>query len=195
VETAPATGTLSEFAARLGRSPSYVTKLKQRERLVFTADGQVDFEASIRRIAALESGQPQHAAARRAHAEKRNGEVPPAPPGPEEAAELAAPPRGSRAHWELRETMARAETRELELRKLKGELVEVGAVAAAGAEIGIAVRATLENLADQLAPVLIAEKDEPGMHRQLREALDQALRDIGARLESALQALGKEAGE
>lgn len=192
METVATAGTLSEFAALLGVSNSYVTRLKQRERLVFTADGKVDFEASRRRIAEMESNRPQHAAARSAHAERRNGDKAP-PAAPElQGEEGGAPPRGSRAHWELRETIARAETRELELRKLKGELVEVAVVTAAGAEIGVAMRATLENLADQLAPALIAEKDEPGMHRALREALDQALRDIGSRIEAALAALSGE---
>lgn len=176
-ETAPATDTtasLSEFAELLGVRPSRVTQLKQAGRLVLTADGKrVRIEASRARIKETESGQPQHAASRRHWQERRNGapepETPPneTPPTPEDGGET--PIAGTRAYWERREAAARAETREIELAKLKGDLVETAAVRAAGVEAGTVLRAALENLPDHLAPVL-AEGD-PEREERIRTRL------------------------
>ena len=55
------TGPQSAFAAAQGWSRSYVSKLKDQDRLVFTADGLVDFAASLERIKAT-SGAPERAA-------------------------------------------------------------------------------------------------------------------------------------
>jgi len=198
------TTTLSKFARILGVSPSYVTKLREDERLVMTADGkQVEVEASQQRIKDTESGRPQHVAGRREHSARRargaaveSGAAPSAAPAPASEPPAAPPEEGSetpaigtRAYWERREAAARAETREIELAKLKGELAETEAVRDAGTEAGTTMRAVLENLVDQLAPLLAAETEEPNVHRILREHMDQALHDIINRLESAMQAL------
>jgi len=201
------TATFSKFARILGVSPSYVTKLREDQRLVLTDDGKaVQVEASRQRIKETESGRPQHVAGRRKHSARRargaaveSGAAPSAAPAPaseppsvlpEEGGET--PAIGTRAYWERREAAARAETREIELAKLKGELVETAAVHDAGAEVGTAIRTVLENLADQLAPVLAAEQEEPNVHRILRENMDTALHDIIARLEAATRALTEE---
>lgn len=55
------TGTQAQFAAANNWARSYVTKLKQEGRLVFTPDGQVDFAASLARIKAT-TGAPERAA-------------------------------------------------------------------------------------------------------------------------------------
>ena len=57
----PAFGTQSEFAAAQGWGKPYVSKLKAEGRLVFRADGLVDFAASLERIKAT-SGAPERAA-------------------------------------------------------------------------------------------------------------------------------------
>src|SRR5574337_2024838 len=44
------TGTQTEFARARGWSKGYVSKLMSQGRLVLTAAGEVDFEASLRRI-------------------------------------------------------------------------------------------------------------------------------------------------
>lgn len=59
---APATsGSQAQFAAANNWTRGYVTKLKQEGRLVFTADGQVDFAASLARIKDT-TGAPERAA-------------------------------------------------------------------------------------------------------------------------------------
>ena len=59
--TAQATGSQADFAAANGWSKSYVTKLKNESRLVFTPAGLVDFAASLARIKAT-TGAPERAA-------------------------------------------------------------------------------------------------------------------------------------
>lgn len=180
-----------EFAHILDVSPSYVTKLRDAGRLVLTEDRKkVQVEASQRRIAETESSQPQHVAGRRAHAKRRDSDPANAPPPPDGAAMpeegSIAPAGGTRAYWERREAAARAETREIELAKLKNDLVEAAAVKDAGAEAGHIVRAIFENLPDRLAPIL-AEGDperERRIYAQLREHIELALAEISHKLET-----------
>lgn len=54
-------GTQAEFARAQGWAKSYVSALKRDGRLVFTADGRVDYAASLDRIKAT-SGAPERAA-------------------------------------------------------------------------------------------------------------------------------------
>lgn len=54
-------GTQAEFARAQGWSKGYITGLKKADRLVFAADGVVDFAASLERIKAT-SGAPERAA-------------------------------------------------------------------------------------------------------------------------------------
>lgn len=55
------TGNQAAFAASQGWGKGYVSNLKKEGRLVFTADGLVDFEASLERIKAS-TGAPERAA-------------------------------------------------------------------------------------------------------------------------------------
>lgn len=202
-ETAPATDTtasLSEFAELLGVRPSRVTQLKQAGRLVLTDDGRrVRVEASRARIKETESGQPQHAASRRRWQERRDGgapepEAPPeneAPPAPEDSGE--APTPGTRAYWERREAAARAETREIELAKLKVDLVETAAVRAAGVEAGTVLRAALENLPDQIAPML-AEGD-PEREQRIRTRLAEHVGLVLTEISDKLKTLSEQVAE
>lgn len=175
----------SEFARVLDVSPSYVTKLRDAGRLVLTGDGKrVVVEASRVRIKETESGSPQHTAARESHARRRGA-------GNENGRDVDPPdsprsPETSRAYWERREAAARAQTREIELAKLRGELVETAVVRAAGIEAGGVLRSTLENVPDQLAP-LLAEGDperEARIYAQLRDHIEQVLTEISRKLEA-----------
>ncbi|MCK7495161.1 MAG: hypothetical protein MZW92_31750 [Comamonadaceae bacterium] len=139
--------TLTEFADLLGVRPSYVTKLKQRGRLVFAPGGKkVDVEASRARIKATEPGAPQNRAAKR-HWEEQRNKAPDAPEAP------AAPPpdgddpahAGSRAYWEQRDAAARAKMREIELAKMKGDLVAWEDVKFTLDDFGAVWRGLLEN--------------------------------------------------
>ena len=61
--------TKSEFAARHGWSKSYVSKLAKQDRLVLTADGKVDVDATELLLA--ESADPSKAAVAARHEEHR----------------------------------------------------------------------------------------------------------------------------
>lgn len=185
---AAASMTFSEFARELGRAPSYVTKLREAGRLVLTDDGKrVLVEASKQRIAATESGRPQHVAAREHHAQRRGqGD------GGENGGEAESPVTGTRADWERREAAARAQLREIELAKTRAELVEVAAVQHAGTEAGGILRTVLENLPDQLAAQL-AEGDperERRIHAQLTEHVELLLNEITHKLGALARDLG-----
>lgn len=195
---AEATASLSKFADILGVRPSRVTQLKQAGRLVLTANGKrVLVEASKARIKETESAQPQHAATRRHWQERRNGdgEMSPTPD------ETPQPPEGegdelvtnTRAYWERRESAARAETREIELAKLKGDLVDTAAVRAAGTEAGTVLRAALENWPDHLAPVL-AEGD-PDREQRIRARLAEQVELTLTEISDKLKTLGEQVAE
>jgi len=180
--------TKSAFARLQGWSPSYVTKLKDAGRLVLTGDGLVDVEASLARITATESGQPQHAAGRRAHADHRDGGATPdsseAAPGGEDSGKTTDP--RSRSYWERVDAEERARIRTIERRRLEGELVETVAVRSAGAEAGTMLRTVLEGLTDRLAPAL-AEGDperEQRIRARLAEHIGLALVEVSDKLKA-----------
>lgn len=194
---AEATASLSEFADILGVRPSRVTRLKQTGRLVLTADGKrVLVEASKARIKETESGQPQHAASRRHWQEHREGahDAPPAPNNPQPPEDGGnEPAANTRSYWERREAAARAETREIELAKLKGDLVETSAVRASGTEAGTVLRAALENLPDQVAPIL-AEGD-PEREERIRARLTEHVGLVLTEISDKLKALTEQPTE
>jgi hypothetical protein len=128
-------GSQAEFARVNGWGKSYVTKLKTEDRLVFTADGQVDFAASLARIKASTN-----------------------------APERAAPPvQGSvYADAQDRERYYTAELKRLELEKATREVLKADEVYSAAADAAAIVRTGVEAWRDRLPPQLAAiGGDEP----------------------------------
>lgn len=184
---------LREFADEIEVSPSYVTKLKQQDRLILTADGRVEVEASLQRIneTAGAHGEGVRDFWRRRRQQKRSGTGSEAGAGDDRRAD--EPPSGedrpdpdneahSKAYWDKRESRARAMLRELELAEQEGRLVDAEAVRRAGAEAGTALRAVLENAADQLAPVLASTTDEEKVRAMLTEHFDAILTEVSGKL-------------
>ena len=131
----PATGPQSAFAAAQGWSRSYVTKLKDQDRLVFTADGLVDFAASLARIKAT-SGAPERAA--------------PAVQGPDYA------------DAQDRERFYSAELKRLQLERETAEVLRAEDVRAAVDDAAAVIRTAVESWRDRLPPQLAAlAGDEP----------------------------------
>ena len=176
--------TLSEFARLQGWRPSYVTKLKQAGRLVLTDTGRVDVEASRARIKASEDPnrddvRARHAAAREAPASEPND---PSPPKSEVADRAGQSYTTSRAVKERYLAL----NAKLESERAAGQLVETATVQRAGTEVGAVLRGALENLPDQLAP-LLAEGDadrEARIYAHLRDHVEQLLGEISRKLES-----------
>ncbi len=164
------TATLSEFAKLEGVRPSYITKLKQSGRLVITDEGLVDVDASRQRIAS--TADPNRDDVRARHASARTT-------APDPTTDMVGQSfQKSRAVKER--FLALSAKLDYELRS--GSLVETESVKTAAESTGHIIRSMLENLPDQLAPLLAAEPDENRAHALLTEHIEIALTEIAARL-------------
>lgn len=190
--------TLTEFADLLGVRPSYVTKLKQRGRLVFAPGGKkVDVEASRARIKSTEPGAPQNRASRRHWEAQRNKA--PEPPLPPSGSPEAPPAEGdddpaplnSRAYWEQRDAAARAKMREIELAKMKGDLVAREDVDFVLNDFGAVWRGLLENLADRLAPQVFPLTTLEETHTAIAEAAEELQREMAETMKRRIEGMGQ----
>lgn len=176
--TQPETATFREFAELIKRKPSYVTQLRQADRLVLTDDGKrVRVAESIARIEATRDPSRIGTVAR--HAQARGDEAPPAmdtESDDEASAQDARDPKfqASRAMREnyLALSAKRDYEREIGLLMVAAD-VESG-VAAAGTQL----RKTLEQLPDNLAPRLAAETDEARIRSIMSEEIHHALQEL-----------------
>ncbi|ULL06116.1 terminase small subunit [Pseudomonas putida] len=186
--------TKSEFAARRGWSKSYVSKLANQDRLVLTADGKVDVEATETLLA--ESADPSKAAVAARHEDNRverdvrthlqpGGDTPAVqPPVPQ-------PGKGpdfqkARAHREY----YLAQLAEAEFNKVQGNLVERKAVEDAAFAAGRTLRDLVFGLAPQLAAELSGMSDSWEIEKHLagafRQVFDDAAKMSGADLKQAM---------
>ncbi|AAY91278.1 terminase small subunit [Pseudomonas protegens] len=170
----------SEFAARRGWAKSYVSKLAKQDRLVLTADGKIELEATEALLA--ESADPSKAAVAARHEEARidrdvrSGLVPTV----ETDAVPQLPSKGpdfqkSRAHRE--HYLARLA--EAEFYKVQGDLVDREAVTVAAYNAGRMVRDLLFGMSPQLAAEVAALSDPWEIERHLTGAFRRALEDAG----------------
>ena len=176
--------TRKAFAGRLGVSPSYITKLGQAGRLVFTENGRhVLVEASLQRIEDTRDPARDDVASRHAkNRDKKNNETPAGDQKPDKTNATYTASRAVKEHYS-------AQTAKVEHEKLVGTLCETGAVHHAAGEAGTITRAVFENLADQIAPILAAESSEERIHALLVEQIEQALHDVADRTAAAIKAM------
>lgn len=188
----------SAFAARIGRAPSYITWLKNNNRLVLTADGkQVDVTASEALI--RDTADPSKAAVADRHHQDRlqrdvysqlSSQVEPtstaAPP-------LAAMPAGQLPDFQKARALREhnlAQLAEIELHKAKGSLVALSAVKTGAYNAGRMLRDQLLGMPPQLAPELASMTDpweiEKHLTAAIRRSLEDAERMSSADLEQAL---------
>lgn len=154
-------GSQADFARANGWEKSYVTKLKQAGRLVMTADGLVDFEASMARIKATSAA-------------------------PERAAPAVQGVDFARA--QDRERFYSAELKRLEYEREVGRLVVRSDVEAVVAGMAAVYRAGIEAMADRLpAQIAALGADEPRIRALLSAEGEQLLRRVADRF-SRLQA-------
>lgn len=183
----------SEFAARMGWSKPYVSKLVKQDRLVLAEDGRVDVAATQALL--KDSADPSKTGVADRHqrdrVEKGVG-VHVVADAPVTAPVLEVPAAGfdfqkSRAQREF----YLAALAENEARKSSGELVERQAVENAAFATGRMLRDLLLGLPKQISPGLSAINDPWELERQLtthlRRVLDDASRLSLADLEQALQ--------
>ena len=174
--------TLKEFAEKIGRAPSYVTKLKQTGRLVFSRAGRVKVKESlalIEQTAGNRGDVAQRHQAQRAESEpaKGNGS---APSTQEISAGMTLKDASIiKAFAESRRVAALADKEEMERDRLAGDLIAREDVDAAMKFIGASVRGLLDVFPDQVAPLVapVASMDE--CHALLTENCRNVLVGLG----------------
>lgn len=179
----------AEFARRIGKDRSYVTRLKHAGRLVMVGSA-VDVDASIKAIEQSANPAAAPVAERwgQYRAERDQQPIAAAPTsaqqgGPAEAKlDVGGTYQAARAMRERYNAMQA----KLEYERAVGKLIEVAAVRAAATDIGATTRAEVEQLPDRLAPELAAETDEHRIHALLAEACEDALRRIAQRSHQAI---------
>lgn len=189
--------TRSEFAALMGWSKPYVSKLGKQGRLVLDAADKVLVEET-KALLAL-SSDPSKAGVAERHQQERIDKgvaVHVSPDAPVETGPTEQPPavpgafnyQNSRAHREH----YLAQLAESEARKTAGELVERAAVESAAYTSGRMLRDLVLGLPTQIAPALAAIADPWELERELtthlRRVLEDASRLNAADLEHALKA-------
>jgi len=177
--------TRKEFAQLNDWSPSYVTKLAQADRLVFTEHSnprkqKVLVKESLARIEATKDPNRDDVSSRHKKARAAKGKN-----GSETEAAHSKPPSKSSQRVSTTFTESRAEKEyylaqkaKAEHLKMIGELCETASARHAAGEAGTILRSALENQPDQLAPLLAAETDENRVHALMVEYNEQLLHDI-----------------
>lgn len=150
--------TRSQFAARIGKDKSYVTRLDQSGRLVLVGEGRsalVDIEASLQRIEETKGGRDdvadRHAAAKGKQTSK---------------------PDESRVSAQTRKEAAQADVAEMERDVMRGKLIEREQVEQALSDVVAFARQGVENLPHRVAAQLVG-KDFEQIVAILREAISE----------------------
>lgn len=183
----------AEFARFINRGPSYVTALRKEGRLVMDGD-RVKVRESLERMAKTRGARDDVAARWAALAGSEVPEVvQPADRG------SAAPPgepddgswRESRAQSEARKSKAQAEQEEMKAAQMRGDLIAREDVDAAMRALGAAIRAALDVLPDQTAPVVAPVTALDEVHAILTEAKNNVLERFGQEVKRQQDELAK----
>lgn len=170
--------TRSKFAKVLGVSPSYITKLANHGRLVFTDDGKkILIAESKARID--ETKDPNRDDVGQRHENERNNGETKTNPADEVSSVKFRESRAKKEHY-------LALKAQVEHERLVGELCDVESARHAGGEVGEIVRSLLENLPDQMSPMLAVETDENRVHALLVESIEQILGDIADKIQAGM---------
>ncbi|TAN49056.1 MAG: hypothetical protein EPN21_13300 [Methylococcaceae bacterium] len=179
--------TQAEFAASQGWAKSYVTKLKQDGRLVLNETGLVDVAASLERIKATADENridvmQRHAEARAAKAAK-----------PAQAAVDSDADKISKTFSldRARKMRSDADRAGLEVEKMAGNLVARDDVDFVLDDLAALFLSLLDNLPDQLAPVVLPAKTLD----EARGAIEEAVSSIIDTLNAALLKRARELDE
>lgn len=179
----------AEYADRRGWSRPYVSKLVGQGRLVITADGKVDAEASDELLAA--SADPSKAGVAQRHHQDRVEKgvyahiAPSAAPSP---ALVPPGPAGTTPDYQkarARREHALALLAEDEHRKSRGELVEQALVDSAAFTAARTLRDLMLGIPPKVAGELVTLTDPWEIERRLVQAIRRALEDADRQLQIA----------
>lgn len=160
----------ASFARLMGVDKGTVTKWIKAGR-VEVADGLIDVEAAKKRLAATENPSPQAQAQIARHAAEKAGYV--------NMEKLGAALKLET--YKLQK--AKAETANLELDKAAGLLVERSEVDYVLADLGNTLRASLESLADRLAPAIAVHRgDVAAIHAEIEGVSSDLLHEISEKM-------------
>lgn len=169
--------TRAEFARLMGVNRSSVTGWAKLGRLVLVGD-QVDVEASQKRLAETGGARPdvaaRHAAARAAQA------APPAAAAPSQDGDRIG--NSYQAARAVKEKYNALQSK-LEYERQVGDLIPRADVETALRALGAAVRAQLDLLPDQVAPLVAPVADLDDCHAILADAARAALHQLGQQVE------------
>ncbi|WP_374979252.1 terminase small subunit [Pseudomonas solani] len=178
--------TKSEYAARIGVSKAYISKLAKQDRLVLDEAGRVDVEATDALLA--ETADPSKAGVAERHQRDRADKGVHAHVTPSSSATLPAPPTFGQPDFQkarARREHYLAGLAEDEFRKGRGELVERETVDREGFDIARTVRDLLLGLPAKVSGELVAITDAWEMEQRLtaliRSALEEAAGEVTAR--------------
>lgn len=191
--------TKSAFAKRLGVDKSTITRAAQAGRLVLTSDGRVEVELSVERWYATKAGRIDVAAR---HAANRGGAGGMGAPADDRAASgldsipaTAATGHGhgatgrgeggveTRSEAQARKDSVAADLLELERAQKLGALIARDDAYAAMKFIGGALRAALDVMPDQTAPLVAPIMDLEEVRELLAEAGRSVLAAVGDAIE------------
>lgn len=204
MEKADTTVTGAQLAARIGCKPSYIVQLKRQGRVVASQGGGYQLDASLALYEQTKS--PAHAGVAQRHAEARGSALAPlqgdSGTGAEDEGEDAAggesrplpvgdAARRAKALADRAETDAAAAQRDLAISL--GLLLRRDDVASVLSQAAGTFRATLERLADTLAPQLAAVADEHRCRELIWSEVSHALEELSRSFRTIGQA--QEAGE
>lgn len=165
----------ADFARRLGKNKSHVTRLKQAGRLVMHGN-KVAISESLAMLEATESPLPRDVAKREALQEQRQAKA--AEPILAGSTQTLESIGKNIKLSQARKMSADADMAEMERARLEGALVESNSVKVAGMDIGAKIRANLESLPDRLAPEMAATTETVQAHGLLAEAMELVLADM-----------------
>jgi hypothetical protein len=171
------TGSRSEYAEHIGKSPAYVTKLGHQGRLVERDEGGrrvVDFEMTDRLVRnTTDMGRARNGT------NAKPGSVPSLPVQPiADAGRVDAIFRQAQAQ----ERAYSAKLAELEYKKAIGELVSAADVQAELSRIFATFREAMQQIPNRLAAVLAAESDQARVHDALDVEIRSALLHLKERV-------------
>ena len=175
-ETVANTMTQAQFARHLGVSQAMVSKHKRNGRLITDEKGLVRVQETISRI--------------RSTADLTRARKTPPAPDTQRGGASSPPPAGEisnsfQASRELKQHYEALQAK-AEYEKLVGKLIDADSARAAGAELGVMFRNSLETWPDRLAPVLAAQRDEGIIRTLLAEHAEQLLIEIEGRIGALL---------
>lgn len=174
--------TQAQFAKRLRRDRSYVTRLKHAGRLVMV-DGLVDVEASMER---LESTRGHRYDVEERNAAERTAQTDTTSPDPDQ---LGIDEIGRRTRLaQMQQHEATARIRQREEQEQAGVLVRRASVHKALTDASQVILNAAETLPDRLTPLLLGVSDPNHVRSVLRGEVESLLHQISEQLTSVAAA-------